>query len=236
VAVLTEPGDAHLDGFRLAGGFYLDVQSDAAQAFAPRHWYAHTKRAIDIVAASVLLLLLLPILLVISLAVILDSGTPVLFRQTRVGRGGKPFEMLKFRTMRSDRRRRSAGPPVGMSERRLRHKSIRDPRVTRLGRFLRRACLDELPQLWNVLRGEMSLVGPRPELPSIVDAYQPWQHLRHLVAPGITGWWQINRCEDRLMHESTELDIYYVRHHSVLLDLRILARTLSAVIEGRGAY
>jgi lipopolysaccharide/colanic/teichoic acid biosynthesis glycosyltransferase len=235
VAVLTEPGDAHLDGFGLAG-FYFDVQSELAQSFARRHWYAYTKRAIDVVAASVLLLVLLPLLFAIAAAVVLDSGAPVLFRQSRVGRGGKRFEMLKFRTMRSDRRRRSAGPPSGMSERRLRHKSIRDPRVTRLGRFLRRACLDELPQLWNVLRGEMSLVGPRPELPSIVDAYQPWQHMRHLVAPGITGWWQINRCEDRLMHESTELDIYYVRHHSLLLDARILTRTLSAVIEGRGAY
>jgi lipopolysaccharide/colanic/teichoic acid biosynthesis glycosyltransferase len=235
VAVLTEPGDAHLDGFGLAG-FYLGGQSDVAQSLAARDWYFYTKRAIDVVAASVLLLVLLPLLLGIAAAVILDSGSPVLFRQTRIGRGGKPFQMLKFRTMCSDRRRRSIGPPRGMSDRRLRHKSIRDPRVTRLGRFLRRACLDELPQLWNVLRGDMSLVGPRPELPSIVDAYQPWQHMRHLVAPGITGWWQINRREDRLMHESTELDIYYVRHHSLLLDVRILTRTLSAVIEGRGAY
>jgi len=235
VAVLTEPGDARLDGFGHTG-FYLSPQADTAQTFYARPWYAYAKRAADVVAASALLLVLLPLLLVIAAAVIVDSGAPVLFRQARIGRGGKAFEMLKFRTMQSDRRTRSLGPPLDMSERRVRHKSIRDPRVTRLGRFLRRSCLDELPQLWNVVRGEMSLVGPRPELPSIVDAYQPWQHVRHLVAPGITGWWQINRCGDRLMHESTELDIYYVQHYSLLLDLRILAGTLSAVVEGRGAY
>ena len=121
-------------------------------------------------------------------------------------------------------------------ERRQRHKSARDPRVTRIGRYLRRSCLDELPQLWNVVRGEMSLVGPRPELPSIVERYEPWQHARHAVSPGITGWWQVNRTADNLMHEATELDIYYVHNHSLLLDLRILVRTFGAVIDGRGAY
>jgi lipopolysaccharide/colanic/teichoic acid biosynthesis glycosyltransferase len=101
---------------------------------------------------------------------------------------------------------------------------------------LRRTCLDELPQLVNVLRGEMSLVGPRPELPHIVATYAPWQHARHAVAPGITGWWQVNRTASQLMHEATELDIYYVDHCSFTLDLCILARTLGAVIDGRGAY
>jgi lipopolysaccharide/colanic/teichoic acid biosynthesis glycosyltransferase len=144
--------------------------------------------------------------------------------------------MLKFRTMRAERRCLNDGPPNGLVDRRQRHKSVADPRVTRFGRFLRRTCLDELPQLWNVLRGDMSMVGPRPELPSIVDRYEPWQHQRHLVAPGITGWWQINRTADQLMHESTELDIYYVEHHSLGLDLRILAATVGAVIDGRGAY
>jgi lipopolysaccharide/colanic/teichoic acid biosynthesis glycosyltransferase len=143
--------------------------------------------------------------------------------------------MLKFRTMRAERRLRPSGPPSG-AERRRRHKSIGDPRVTRVGHVLRRTCFDELPQLLNVLRGEMSLVGPRPELPSIVDTYEPWQHWRHLVTPGITGWWQVNRAADQLMHEATELDIYYVQHHSLLLDLKIIARTFGAVIDGRGAY
>jgi lipopolysaccharide/colanic/teichoic acid biosynthesis glycosyltransferase len=198
--------------------------------------YRRLKRCIDVVLALALLVALMPVLVAIALVIRMESAGPILFRQQRVGRHGRTFAMLKFRSMRSERRRRNAGPPPGARERRQRHKSIGDPRVTRAGRFLRRSCLDELPQLWNVVRGEMSLVGPRPELPSIVQNYEPWQHDRHQVAPGITGWWQINRAADRLMHEATELDIYYVRHYSLVLDLRILARTCGAVIEGRGAY
>ena len=101
---------------------------------------------------------------------------------------------------------------------------------------MRRTCLDEVPQLWNVLRGEMSLVGPRPELPEIVARYEPWQHQRHAVTPGLTGWWQVNRNGRRLMHESTELDLYYLEHWSVGLDLVILCRTLLIVIRGVGAF
>jgi lipopolysaccharide/colanic/teichoic acid biosynthesis glycosyltransferase len=108
--------------------------------------------------------------------------------------------------------------------------------VTPLGRFLRRTSLDELPQLWNVLRGDMSLVGPRPELPEIVARYEEWQHVRHTVRPGLTGWWQVNRPPDRLMHEVVELDIYYVKHRSLALDLKILLRTVSAVLRGTGAF
>jgi exopolysaccharide biosynthesis polyprenyl glycosylphosphotransferase len=199
-------------------------------------WDLRVKRMFDIVVAMCLALVLLPVLLGIAIVIALDSDGPILFRQTRIGRHGRPFGMLKFRTMRRERRTRSGAPPPGYDERRQRHKSIADPRVTRVGRFLRRTCLDELPQLWNVLRGQMSLVGPRPELPSIVDTYEPWQHLRHQVSPGMTGWWQVNRDPARLMHEDTELDIYYVRNHSLLLDLRIIARTFGAVIDGRGAY
>jgi lipopolysaccharide/colanic/teichoic acid biosynthesis glycosyltransferase len=197
--------------------------------------YLRLKRSIDFVLALTLVVALAPLLLIIGLAVVLDSGGPALFRQTRVGRNGRPFAMLKFRSMRSERRKRNDGPPQG-SERRRCHKSVGDPRVTRVGRLLRRTCLDELPQLWNVVRGDMSLVGPRPELPSIVASYQPWQHARHRVAPGMTGWWQINRTSDRLMHEATHMDIYYVRNHSLALDLRIIARTFGAVLEGRGAF
>jgi lipopolysaccharide/colanic/teichoic acid biosynthesis glycosyltransferase len=198
--------------------------------------YQRTKRTLDIMVSLVLMVTIAPLLLLVAIAIVIDSRGPVLYRQTRIGQHGRRFDMLKFRTMRAERRVRNAGPPSGEPERRRRHKSIGDPRVTRTGRLLRRACLDELPQLWNVLRGEMSLVGPRPELPSIVDTYEPWQHLRHLVAPGITGWWQVNRAADQLMHEATELDIYYVQNHSLVLDLKIMARTLGAVIDGRGAY
>jgi len=116
------------------------------------------------------------------------------------------------------------------------HKALDDPRVTPLGRYLRRASLDELPQLVNVLRGQMSLVGPRPELPWIVARYEPWQHARHVVPPGMTGWWQINGRSELPLHLNTQLDLFYIQNFSVLLDLRILARTLGVVIRGRGAF
>jgi lipopolysaccharide/colanic/teichoic acid biosynthesis glycosyltransferase len=115
-------------------------------------------------------------------------------------------------------------------------KRQRDPRVTRAGRFLRRTSLDELPQLWNVVRGEMSLVGPRPELPAIVDLYEPWQRKRFAVPPGMTGWWQVNGRSERSMHLNTEIDLYYVQNYSILLDVQILLRTLGAVIKGKGAF
>jgi lipopolysaccharide/colanic/teichoic acid biosynthesis glycosyltransferase len=111
-----------------------------------------------------------------------------------------------------------------------------DPRVTRAGRLLRRASLDEIPQLWNVLTGEMSLVGPRPELPAIVEQYEPWQHKRFNVPPGMTGWWQVNGRGDRSMHTNTEIDLFYVQNYSILLDIQILLRTLGAVIRGKGAF
>ena len=198
--------------------------------------YEIVKRGLDILVATVVLVGLCWLFLLIALAVKLDSGGPVLFRQVRIGRSGKPFAMIKFRTMRPERRCRRAGPPPGIPERRRCHKSRRDPRVTCIGRLLRRTCLDELPQFWNVLTGEMSLVGPRPELPEIVATYEPWQHARHLVTPGITGWWQVNRDPHRLMHEATELDLHYVRHRSLWLDLCILVRTVGAVVGGIGAF
>ncbi|HEY1293537.1 MAG TPA: sugar transferase [Chloroflexota bacterium] len=194
------------------------------------------KRTMDIVLSSVALVFLSPLLALIAVGVLLDSPGPVLFRQERIGKYGRSFVMLKFRTMFADRRRRNTGPPPGMAERRHTHKSPNDPRITWLGRFLRRTCLDELPQFWNVLRGSMSLVGPRPELPEIVANYEPWQHARHLAAPGITGWWQVNRDGVHLMHQATELDLFYLEHWSVGLDLRILARTLSIVLDGVGAF
>jgi lipopolysaccharide/colanic/teichoic acid biosynthesis glycosyltransferase len=201
-----------------------------------RRSYFVTKRSIDITVAAVLLLLLCWLFALAAVLVKLSAPGPVFFRQVRIGRHGRPFTMIKFRTMRAERRRRNVGPPEGLSDRRRRHKSQRDPRVTYVGRFLRRSCLDELPQLWNVLAGHMSLVGPRPELPEIVARYEPWQHARHLVTPGITGWWQVNRDPRRLMHEATELDLHYVRNQSLWLDAWILVRTLGAVIGGSGAF
>ncbi|MDQ6673492.1 MAG: sugar transferase [Chloroflexota bacterium] len=194
------------------------------------------KRAMDIVIAAVALVCLAPVFAIIAVAIKFDSPGSVLFRQERIGRYGRPFQMLKFRTMIADRRKQTLGVPPDAEDRRRAHKTPHDPRITRLGRFLRRSCLDEIPQLWNVLRGEMSLVGPRPELPEIVARYESWQHQRHAVTPGLTGWWQVNRDGRRLMHESTELDLYYLEHWSVGLDLVILFRTLLIVMRGVGAF
>jgi len=190
--------------------------------------YSVVKRAIDVVGASTMVVVASPVIVAIALAVKLTSTGPIFFRQRRIGQSGRTFDIWKFRTMRSDT---SAPVPAGQP-----HKFKRDPRVTPVGRVLRRMCLDELPQLWNVLVGDMSLVGPRPELPEIVAHYQPWQRARHQVRPGLTGWWQINRDDDHLMHEATELDIYYVQHRSLRLDLEILARTAGAIAHGRGIY
>jgi lipopolysaccharide/colanic/teichoic acid biosynthesis glycosyltransferase len=194
------------------------------------------KRALDIGLSLACLMVFFPVGVLIACTIWIDSGRPILFRQERVGKDGRRFSMIKFRTMVAERRQRDIGATHGLSERRQVHKSPVDPRVTRIGRFLRRSCLDELPQFWNVLRGEMSVVGPRPELPHIVARYEPWQHARHLVPPGITGWWQVNRTDGVLMHQATLLDLYYVEHWSVWLDLRILTRTAAIVLRGVGAF
>ena len=200
--------------------------------------YLACKRVFDVAVAASLLLVLMPLLLIIALLVWVDSPGPILFKQQRVGRDGQLFVMWKFRTMIPDRRKRSGTPPDGIPERRRRHKTRHDPRITRVGRVLRRTCADELPQLWHVVTGEMSIVGPRPELPAIVAAYEPWQHARHAMRPGVTGWWQVTREDlgDKLMHEATELDLYYVTHASFRLDALILWRTLGIVTRGVGAF
>lgn len=192
------------------------------------------KRWLDAVGALCLLVVFSPLLAVIALAIWVTSGRPIIFRQTRIGQYGRPFVVYKFRTMRPDRRRRQQ--PYHGPERRKRHKTAHDPRVTPVGRFLRRTSLDELPQLINVLRGDMSLVGPRPELPDIVARYEPWQHERHLVRPGLTGWWQVQSRGDQLMHERTDLDVYYVRNQSFRLDLEILIRTIPSLVSRAGAF
>lgn len=184
------------------------------------------KRLFDTVVSAALLVLLFPLLAAVALWVRLDSHGPVLIHQRRVGAKGRTFRMHKFRTMQWD--------PATVDA--AFEKRPDDPRVTRAGRVLRRTSLDELPQLWNVLIGEMSLVGPRPELPAIVDTYEPWQRKRFGVPPGITGWWQVNGRSEREMHLNTEIDLFYVQNYSILLDLQILLRTVGAVIRGKGAY
>ncbi len=195
------------------------------------------KVAGDKVLAVIGLLLISPVLAAIALAIKWTSPGPVLFRQVRVGRGGEPFTMLKFRTMVPDAESlRPALEALNRHQGGTLFKVEHDPRITPVGRFLRRYSLDELPQLVNVVRGEMSLVGPRPPLPNEVARYQEDAHRRFRVRPGLTGLWQVSGRSDLSPSESTRLDTHYVEHWSPAMDLAILARTVRAVVGADGAY
>jgi lipopolysaccharide/colanic/teichoic acid biosynthesis glycosyltransferase len=181
-------------------------------------------RAFDIAIAAIALAVLSPFLLIAAIAIRLSSPGPVVYRQRRVGRGGREFEMWKLRTMVQ------GSDPIGVG--RIVYRD--DPRVTAPGRFLRRTSLDEVPNLVNVLRGEMAIVGPRPTLKAQVDDYTPHQQRRHEVLPGITGWAQVQGRAGIPWEERIELDVWYVEHRSPALDLRILARTAWLVLTGQG--
>lgn len=188
-------------------------------------FYAFVKRASDLFLSAALIVALSPLMAVIWLVLaVTGKGSPI-FRQRRVGRHGHPFILYKFRTMKPEADEYEVAP----MER-------DDPRITTMGRFLRRTSLDELPQLFNVIRGSMSMVGPRPEMDFIVKDYNAWQRRRLDVKPGITGLWQIMGRKDLPLHENLEYDFYYMRNQSLMLDLAILARTLVTVFKGRGAY
>ena len=196
------------------------------------------KRCLDVVGASIGLVLAAPVMLAIAVMVTVDSPGTILFIQTRVGFRGRPFRMLKFRTMRegADAERASVAALSPNDDPRL-FKIPADPRVTRLGRIIRRWSLDELPQLYNVLMGHMSLVGPRPFFESDLDDYQAHHFRRLTVPPGLTGLWQVSGRSDIVdFEEVVRLDRYYIEHWSLALDLRILARTLPVVASRRGAY
>jgi exopolysaccharide biosynthesis polyprenyl glycosylphosphotransferase len=196
-----------------------------------------TKRLFDFAGAFFGLLAISPFLLLVTLLIKLEDGGPVLFSQQRVGREGKPFAMLKFRSMVPDAElRRQELLALNESDGGVLFKMKEDPRITRIGRFLRRYSVDELPQLINVLRGEMSLVGPRPPLPSEVEAYERDVHRRLLVRPGMTGLWQVSGRSALPWSEAVRLDLYYVDNWSMLTDLVIIAKTVKAVIGSRGAY
>ena len=194
------------------------------------------KRAFDLAVVTFFLPPALILMGSIALAIWLQSGRPVLFRQNRVGENGRLFEILKFRTMVPEAETLRHLVEHVDDQGNLIHKTPDDPRVTRLGHALRQTSLDELPQIFNILKGDMSLVGPRPELPYLVDQYETWQRKRFAVPPGVTGWWQVSGRSDKPMHLNTEDDLYYVQNYSLLLDILILVRTVGVVLRGKGAF
>ena len=200
-------------------------------------WQRALKRSIDIVGATLGLALLAPILLVTALAVKIDSTGPALYVSDRVGRGGRPFRMVKFRSMRHGAQHaRDHHGHLNIHDSGPIFKIRNDPRVTSVGRFLRRSSLDELPQLWNVLHGDMSLVGPRPPLPEEFGRYGNRERRRLEVKPGITCIWQVSGRSDVDFDTWVDMDIAYIEDWSLRLDARLLARTVAAVVSRRGAY
>jgi exopolysaccharide biosynthesis polyprenyl glycosylphosphotransferase len=194
------------------------------------------KRLFDLLVGGVTFIVALPLLGLTALAIKLDSSGPVFFRQQRVGENGRIFPMYKFRSMVVGAEKMQHKVNGEDANGNLIHKSEDDPRVTRIGRFLRRTSLDELPQLINVLKGDMSLVGPRPELPWLVGQYELWQRKRFAVPQGMTGWWQVNGRSDKPLHLHTEDDLYYIQNYSLWMDIYILLKTPWVVLRGKGAY
>jgi len=199
-------------------------------------WNLFYKRTFDVVLSTLFALLISPLLLAVAIGIKLDTPGPIFYSQERVGRNGKTFRCYKFRSMvvNADAmvdaladRNEASGPLFKLRD---------DPRITRLGRLIRRYSIDELPQLWNVMRGEMSIVGPRPNLPEEVAQYQEWHRKRLLVSPGITGLWQVSGRSDLTFDEMVLLDVYYVENWNLLLDINILLRSIPAVLRARGAY
>ena len=220
---------------RPAVGATAEVPTGAIP-FDSAHAYRLVKRSLDIVVALLALILLIPLVVVVATAIRLTSPGPILFAQTRCGQEGRPFRLFKFRTMVSDAEliRRELAHLNEMSGPMF--KVRMDPRITRVGRVLRKFSIDELPQLVNVLRGEMTLVGPRPSIVAEVEQFTPHQRRRLEVKPGLTCLWQVSGRSDLGFDEWVALDIEYIDRRSVRLDLQILVRTVPAVLTGRGAY
>ncbi len=195
------------------------------------------KRLFDIAVAGLLATITLPISLLAALFIKLSGKGPVFYASQRVGEGGKIFKMYKFRTMVLDADQIETDLFVQQNGTIGLNKRPDDPRITTIGRLLRRTSLDELPQLFNILKGDMSLVGPRPELPWLVDRYEPWQYQRFAVPQGLTGWWQVkNRDKQQAYDVRVEDDLYYIHNYSLLLDMRIIWLTVEAILRGNGAF
>jgi len=231
IKFLPDMGDLlpqHFEVHHLGGRPYI--------GFAPAARVSWLKRVVDVVLGAIVLALLAPLFLVIALAIKLDSPGSVFYRQERVGKDGRRFGMYKFRSMRHDadrlleqlRHQNEATGPL--------FKMRTDPRVTPVGRVLRRLSLDELPQLFNVMHGEMSLVGPRPPIPAEVGQYDDWQLGRLRAVPGMTGLWQVSGRSEVPFHDMVRLDLHYIRNWTLGMDFEILLRTVPAVLTNRGAY
>lgn len=238
--------ECRINGVRVMdmAGFYERVRGEVpieslkaswliyGQGFAQDRLRTAIKRAFDIVVSSVLLLLALPVMLITAIAILLEGGGGVIYKQERVGRGGRKFNCLKFRSMRRDAEK------DGVARWAMAH----DPRVTRVGRFIRKTRIDELPQLINVLKGEMSLVGPRPERPSFVEQLRKdirFYDVRHSVKPGLTGWAQVRYNYGASVEDAVrklQFDLYYVKNHSLFLDSLILVETIRVVLFREGAH
>ncbi len=203
------------------------IDRDVAVAYRHDHAYARRRRIFDVVVSSAALVLAAPVLGAAAVAIWLEDRGPALFKQKRVGQYGRLFTIYKLRTMRLERCEDALSPKTGT-----------DARISRVGKFLRKYSIDELPQLFNALRGDVAIVGPRPEMPFLVQRYERWQHLRHLSKPGITGLWQITCRKQIPLHEpaATKIDLEYLRSASSATDGSILLRTFAALFNARGAY
>jgi lipopolysaccharide/colanic/teichoic acid biosynthesis glycosyltransferase len=198
----------------------LEAPADSFIERLPWSFYRAFRMVGDWVLASTLLIACAPVLAVIAVAICVDSPGPALFRQKRIGKHGKPFTIVKFRTLHVD------APAYSLKV--ADHHST----ITRVGQFLRRSGLDELPQLWNVVRGEMAIIGPRPEQLELDKFYESWQRLRLLVKPGITGWWQIHHRDGIPLHLNIDKDLYYIRHQGLRLDWLIVRGTVKVLVGG----
>ncbi len=214
-----------------AGMPLIDLRSPALT-----YYQRLIKRVFDLLLCVLMLIVLTPVFLLIMLIIAIGSPGPVFYISERVKENGELFKMIKFRTMHINADQLLDQVAIKDKKGNTIYKRPDDPRLTRVGGFLRKTSLDELPQLINVLIGDMSLVGPRPELPQFVDRYELWQRKRFTIPQGMTGWWQVNGRSDKPMHLNTEDDIYYIQNYSIWLDLKIEAKTILVVLRAKGAY
>ena len=216
-------------------GKELEVMNMQLINIANQNRYEKIKRFFDICLSSAALVVLSPLLLVIAILIYLEDKGPVIYSQTRVGKDGRAFKLYKFRSMCVDADEKLKDLQK-LNERDGPVFKIRDdPRVTKVGKFIRKTCIDELPQLVNIIKGDMSIVGPRPPLPNEVEQYNSYQKQRLLVVPGLTCYWQIQKGEETTFDEWVELDLKYIKERSILLDFRLILLTFKVILSGKGA-